>query len=300
MQLEILYQLAQENSLEDFIKKVSEIKNEYASLSPAAKFISMMEKYEHKILPNLLKEFGSSLTPSKFTQIVINEVKRDSGLLSAFAQNPSSLFGSILSGAEIGLAPSNGEFYLIARNLKQADGSYKMTVTPQIGYKGLIKILLRSNNIKNIEAHIVYEGERFSATLGTTPSLKHTPKFNIDRSSDKITHAYAIAYFNNGGYQFQIMTRDEINAVSNMSKYNNHLYFNDKDNPNRWMERKCCLIQLAKMLDKDYYGTKALDLDNKLEVGALVTLDENDKIRIIDDKIKPSRFRNIYGTLLNS
>jgi phage RecT family recombinase len=298
--LENLYKLAQEYSLEEFLVKAQEVINKpiVTDLSPTSKFISVMERYEQKILPNLLKDFG--LSPSKFSQIVINEVKRDEKLLSAFIENPSSLFASILAGAEIGLAPSNGEFYLIPRNIKQINGAYKQSVTPQIGYKGLIKILLRSNNIKNIEAHIVYEGEKFSATLGTTPNLKHTPKFNIDRSADKITHAYAIAYFNTGGFQFQIMTKDEILAVSKMSKYNNHLYFNDEHNPNRWMERKCCLIQLAKMLDKDYYGTKALDLDNKLEVGALVTLDENDKIRIIDDKIKPSKFRNIYGTLLNS
>jgi phage RecT family recombinase len=300
MNLEYIYKLARENSLEDFLKKINE-QPKPISDTPANRFVSMMAKYEHRVLPNLLKEFNTQISPSKFAQIVINEVKRDESLLNAFVQNPSSLFASILAGAEIGLAPTNGEFFLIPRNIKQSNGSYKLTVTPQIGYKGLVKILLRSGDIKNIEAHIVYEGEKFSVALGTTPNLKHTPKFSIKRTADKITHGYAIAYFKNGGFQFQVMTREEIEAVRNMSKYNNNLYFNDTDNPNRWMERKCCLIQLAKMLDKDFYGTKALDLENKLEVGTTLTLDENDRILYLDNKQlqKPKRFRDIYGTLGN-
>jgi hypothetical protein len=51
------------------------------------------------------------------------------------------MFASILAGAEIGLIPSDmlGEFYLIPRKI---DG--KPSVTPLIGYKGLVNILLRS------------------------------------------------------------------------------------------------------------------------------------------------------------
>jgi hypothetical protein len=66
------------------------------------------------------------------------------------------------------------------------------------------------------------------------------------------------------------------------------------------MEKKCCLIQLSKLLDKDYYGTKAIELDNRLEGGALITLDNNDQIKLIEGApVKPARFRNIYGTLNN-
>ncbi len=292
MNLEYLYKLAQDNSLEDFLEKVEKANISQKSKTPIDKFVETMSKYESRVLPTLLKDFG--IAPSKFTQIVINEVKRDSELIKAFLDNPSNLFASILAGAEIGLAPSNGEFYLIARTYNG-----KTSVTPQIGYKGLVKILLRSGEIKNIEANIVYKGDRFSVSLGTNPNLKHTPKFNMDRSSENITHAYSVAYFKSGGHQFNVMSKDEILAVANLSKHNNKLYFNDIDNPNRWMEKKCTLIQLAKLLDKDYYGSKALDLDNKLEVGALLTLDENDKIRVIEQN-KPTRFRNIYGTLLNS
>jgi len=296
---EKLYHLARNSSLEDFLKFTDSL-NKIEQLPVVQQFATYMERYQNKVLPSLLNDTHAQVTPAKFTQIVINEVKKSDKLLKAFVENPASMFASILAGAEIGLVPSDllGEFYLIPRNVKQDNGHYKMTVTPLIGYKGLHKILLRGGDIESIEAHVVYEGEDFKVSLGTNPSLEHTPDFTVQRTADKITHGYAVAHYKSGRSQFQVMTRAEITAVSNMSKYNNKLYFNDKENPNRWMEKKCCLIQLGKMLDKDYYGTKAIELDNRLEGGATLTLDENERVKLIEGaNVKPTRFRNIYGTL---
>ena len=173
-----------------------------------------------------------------------------------------------------------------------------MCVTPLIGYKGLHKILLRSGEIENIEAQVVFEGEEFNVSLGTNPKLEHTPNFTLPRTADTITHVYAVAHYKSGRCQFQVLTRAEIMAIRDLSKYNNKLYFNDRENPNRWMEKKCCLIQLAKLLDKDYYGTKAIELDNRLEGGAVLTLDDEEKVKLVQDApVKPNRYRNIYGSL---
>jgi hypothetical protein len=95
-----------------------------------------------------------------------------------------------------------------------------------------------------------------------------------------------------------VLTRDEIIAIRDRSKYPNNLYFNDKENPNRWMEKKSVLMQLSKLLDKDYYGSKAIELDSRIEGGAVLTLDANDQVKLIEGaSVKPTRFRNIYGTL---
>ena len=87
-----------------------------------------------------------------------------------------------------------------------------------------------------------------------------------------------------------------------MSKYENELYFNDKKNPMRWMEKKTALIQLSKLLPKDYYSQKAIEIDNVIQGGATLTLGNNKEIEIIDDDKKkpvmiPKRFRNIGATL---
>lgn len=292
-----VYELAKNSSFEDFIKATEKLGKE-DELPVVQKFVAYMDKYEKQILPNLLNSHPH-LTPAKFVQVVINEVKKSDKLLKAFQENPASMFASILAGAEIGLVPSDllGEFFLIPRSIKQDNGQYKLTVTPQVGYKGMVKILLRSGEIENIDAQIVYSGEKFKVALGTNPKLEHTPKYDIDRTADKITHAYAIAYYKSGKPQFTVLTRGEITAIRDRSKYPNNLYFNDKENPNRWMEKKCVLMQLSKLLDKDYYGSKAIELDSRIEGGAILTL-ENDQVKLIEGAaVKPTRFRNIYGTL---
>lgn len=263
---------------------------------------SQFANYEKKVLPDLLEKHGISVP--QFIQVVMSEIKKNEKLLQAFMENPSSMFASILAGAEIGLIPSDmiGEFYLIPRNLKQADGKYKMSVTPLIGYKGLVNIILRGGEVSRVHTEVVYEGDVFEPIYGLEPNIIHKPNFDVPRTSDKIRYAYAVAKMKSGEYQFCVMTRAEIEGVRNMSKNSNDLYFNDKMGINRWMERKCALIQLSKMLPKDYYSKKAIGMDSMLESGALLTLDDNNNVKIIESKIatKQSKFRNIYGTLNTS
>ena len=115
-----------------------------------------------------------------------------------------------------------------------------------------------------------------------------------------IKYAYAVAKNKNGEYQYAVITRGEIEAIKKMGKYENDLYFNDKMGINRWMEKKVALIQLSKMLPKDYYSKKAISIDNMVGNGAVLSLDEDNKIKIVEGTpIQPTRFRNIYGTLGN-
>lgn len=261
-------------------------------------FSNQLSLYEKNVLTNLLEEHN--ITPQKFVQVVLTEVKKNDKLIQALIENPASMYASILSGAEIGLMPSEmiGDFYLIPRNLKQDNGTYKMTVCPLIGYKGLVSILLRSGDITRIHTEVVYEGDEFEAIYGLEPTINHKPNFNAIRTAETIKYAYAVAKNKNGEYQFAVMTRKEIEVIRDMPKYKNDLYFNDAKGNNRWMERKAALIQLSKMLPKDYYAKKAISMDSQLEGGALLTMDEDNKVKIISPN--PVRQKNkVYGTLLN-
>ena len=263
-------------------------------------FKSQLSSYEKQILPDLLEKHN--ISPQQFVQIVLSEIKKSEKLLQAFIDNPSSMFASILAGAEIGLIPSDmiGEFYLIPRNIKGSDGKYKQTVTPLVGYKGLVNILLRSGDITRIHTEVVYEGDTFEPIYGLEPNIIHKPNFDVPRTANKIRYAYAVAKTKSGEYQFAVLTRAEIEGIKNLAKYENDLYFNDKMGINRWMEKKAALIQLSKMLPKDYYSKKAINMDNMVSGGAMLTLDEDNKIKIVEGTpIKPTRFRNIYGTLGN-
>lgn len=262
-------------------------------------FSNYLETYEKSILADLLLKTG--IDPAKFKQTVISELKRNEKLLEAYVKNPKSMFASILFSAEIGLIPSEnlGEFYLIPRNIKQPNGSFLPTVTPLIGYKGMVSIILRSGQISRITAEVVYKGEEFEVEYGLDPKLTHKPNFEVSRKSEDILFAYAVAKHKNGEYQFCVMTREQIESVKNMSKYDNNLYFNDQKNPNRWLEKKTALLQLSKLLPKDYHTKYASEMDGKLNAGAIFTLEEEDKIKVIEggNYESKNRFRSIYETL---
>ena len=138
-------------------------------------FTNNLSKYQSLTLPSLLSKHG--ISTEQFVQVVTSEVKKNEKLLQAFKESPASMFASILAGAEIGLIPSDmiGEFYLIPRNIKQEGGKYQLMVTPLIGYKGLVSILLRSGDITRIHTEIVYEGDVFEPSYGLEPNIVLMP-----------------------------------------------------------------------------------------------------------------------------
>jgi recombination protein RecT len=255
------------------------LKEPQKPLTPIQRFQGYMETYKENVLPALLKKHN--IEPAQFVQIVLSELKKNEKLLTAFNENPASMFASILAGAEIGLIPSDmlGEFYLIPRKI---DG--KMSVTPLIGYKGLVNIILRSGEVSKVHTQCVYEGEEFEPIFGLEPNIIHKPNYEVERSSKTLKFVYAVAKLKNGDFQFEVLSKGDIIKITNLSRYDNALYFNDQKDPQMWMVKKTALIQLAKMLPKDFYGKKAVEMDNQLTGGAILTLDEDNNIRIVDGK----------------
>lgn len=269
-----------------------ESKEEKKKMTPIQSFNYHLEKYKNGILTDLLKKHN--IEPAQFVHIVVTEVKKNEKLLNAFLSNPASMFASIISGAEIGLIPSDmlGEFYLIPRKI---DGV--MTVTPLIGYKGMHTIILRSGEVTKVHTECVYEGEKFIPIYGLEPNIIHEPNFDLPRNSTTLKFVYAVAKLKNGEYQFAVLSKGDVIKIKSLSRYDNELYFNDKKDPNMWMVRKTALIQLAKLLPKDFYAKKAIDMDNQLEVGAFLSLDEDSSIKIIDGKkIAPTKQASAINT----
>lgn len=250
-------------------------------------FSDTISQYEKRNLSELLETHN--ISPSQFKNIVINEVKKSNEMQEAFLHNPASLFASILLCAELGLNPSNdiGEFYFIPFGKK---------ITPIIGYKGLINLLLRSGEIKTITSEIVYEDDDFEFELGLEPKLAHLP--NLERANNNIKYVYAVAKLMNGETMFKVMSKKEILDIVNMSKYANPLYKNSAKDPQGWMFRKTVIKQLSKTLPKDYYGKRGISLDDKVEGGGYLKLDDDNNIMIVDGKrIAPKRNKSIYSNL---
>lgn len=251
-------------------------------------FTTTIEKYEKKNLAELLE--GSSMTPAQFKQIVINELKRSPKLQEAFVRNPASLFASILHCAEMGLNPSQmvGEFFFIP---------YKDSITPILGYKGLLTLLMRSSKVKKIWSEVVYEDDDFEYELGLEPKLLHTPNHHSVRNSKNIKCIYACAKLDDEVI-FKVMFKNEIQNIINMSKVPNELFFNDKKDPEQWMAKKTVLKQLAKLMPKDDDRLKkAVSMDDNIEGGGYLIMDDNDTVRFVQGTVIGKK-SSIYAKLM--
>jgi recombination protein RecT len=251
-------------------------------------FTTTIEKYEKKNLAELLE--GSSMTPAQFKQIVINELKRSPKLQEAFVRNPASLFASILHCAEMGLNPSQmvGEFFFIP---------YKDSITPILGYKGLLTLLMRSSKVKKIWSEVVYEDDDFEYELGLEPKLLHTPNHHSVRNSKNIKCIYACAKLDDEVI-FKVMFKSEIQNIINMSKVPNELFFNDKKDPEQWMAKKTVLKQLSKLMPKDDDRLKkAVSMDDNIEGGGYLIMDDNDTVRFVQGNIIGKK-SSIYAKLM--
>tara|TARA_B110000902_G_scaffold19977_1_gene22572 strand:+ start:443 stop:1360 length:918 start_codon:yes stop_codon:yes gene_type:complete len=249
-------------------------------------FSATISKYEHKNLAELLETH--SITPSQFKNIVINEVKKSEKMQQAFLNNPASLFASILLCAELGLNPSAdvGEFYFLPFGSK---------ITPILGYKGVINLILRSGEISKLWSEIVYQDDEFEYELGLEPKLVHKP--NHERTNKNIKYVYAVAKLTNGETMFKVMSKKEIMEIVEMSKYPNSLYGSNKD-PQGWMYKKTVIKQLSKTLPKDYYGKRGISVDDKVEGGGYLKLDDDNNIMFVEGKkIIPKRSKSIYSNL---
>lgn len=236
------------------------------------RFSEQMINYENQIIGELIN--SSNMTTSQFKQIVINELKKSTKLQEVFVKNPTSLFASIIHCAELGLNPSQmmGEFYFIPFN---------NVITPILGYKGLITLLMRSNRIKRIWSEVVYEDDDFEYELGLEPKLLHIPNHNADKSSKSIKCVYACAKIDDE-VVFKVMFKNEIQNVANLSTSTSDLYFNDKKDPERWMLKKVVLKQLSKLLPKDDDRLKkAVAMDDNIEGGGYLVMDENDSVSFV-------------------
>jgi recombination protein RecT len=254
-----------------------------------AKFSTTLAQYESKVLTELLAQHG--LRPAQFTQIVLTEVKKNPKMLEAFQKNPSSLFASILHCAELGLSPSEmaGEFYFIP---------YNGIIKPILGYKGLTALMLRNQGVQLIYAETVHRADTFEYELGLDPKLVHKPLDNV-RNSSTLTHVYAVAKLSNGEKVFKVMSVQEIMGIMATMKQNNTLYFDDKKDPMMWMPRKTVIKQLAKLLPKDYFGTHAVGIDDRVEGGGYLVLDDDGKVVLSQETASKPVKSNVYSTLGN-
>lgn len=81
-------------------------------------------------------------------------------------------------------------------------------------YMGKREILMRAGIVKWVEANLVYDGDVFEVTKGTTSEIIHKPDyFGANRTKDKIKGGYWVACLPNGNVVFDVMPLSRIHEI---------------------------------------------------------------------------------------
>ena len=180
------------------------------------------------------------MTPDRIANIVVSAALRQPALLEC---SPASILKSCMTATALGLECDGllGGAYLVPfwnSKTRQKEAQFI------VGYRGLIDLARRSGNITSIEAHVVHSTDKFRCQFGLDPKLEHEPDWNAETPGPMVA-VYAIARFRDGGYQFEVMTRAQVDAVRSMSKSGSHGPWNDHYLE---MARKTVVRRLAKYL----------------------------------------------------
>ncbi len=136
----------------------------------------------------------------------------------------ASLLGSVVTCSQLGLEPNTplGQAYLLPFDKREKVGDKWQTTETQvqiiIGYKGMLDLARRSGQIVSIAAHEVCEHDEFEFCYGLDETLMHRPAM---RDRGAVIGFYAVAKLVGGGYSFEFMSTDEVNAIRDKSAEKN-------------------------------------------------------------------------------
>ncbi len=139
------------------------------------------------------------------------------------------------------------EFYIIPFWNKKLN---RQVATIMFDYKGLLRAMRKFSHthIKNIITSVVYEGDKFEVSPLTYPPIQHEMKFATTEDR-KITFAYCFIEYEDGGYDFEVMSRKQLDEVEHSSKKESSNFWRD------WyseMARKSAIRRISKRVPLDF------------------------------------------------
>lgn len=221
----------------------------------------LLKKHESAFLEVMPRH----LTMERMTRIACASVSRMPKLLEC---TPASFLSAFMTASQLGLEPNGplGLAWIIPYPNRQINACEAQF---QVGYKGLIDLARRSGDILSIEAHIIYENEKFTIAYGLDPKLEHEPLLVGDRG--KFLAVYAVARLKDGGTQADVMTLADVERIREMSKQHQTARKNNRESV--WdqhfdeMAKKTVVKRLCKLLPCNVELADAIAYDNAVEAG---------------------------------
>lgn len=162
---------------------------------------------------DVVKKMGSQfnmalpkhLSGERFMRIALTCLRNNPKLAAC---SKESFLGALMQSAQVGLEPSTlGQCFILP---------YKNEAKLIYGYQGLLSLVRRSGEIKDIYAEIIYEKDTWEITLGLEKNITHKPLLTGEDRGNPIL-VYSVAVFENGSRSFDFMTAADIEKIKKAS-----------------------------------------------------------------------------------
>ena len=211
---------------------------------------------------------GGRLNATRAIGVVMDALGRDPSLLEL---EPKSVIRAVMHAAEIGLELGSplGEAYLVP---------FKGKATMMIGYRGFVHLIRQSPRVTVVKGVLVREGDDFEVDEGAN-TIRH--KLGAGQKSNRgpVTHAYSRVYYSDGSSQFEVMDREELDAIKAgaLSRSRGFSPWKDPNHADEMM-KKCPLRRQAKWLELSAVARRGSELDDlaAMQRGEIASLREKD------------------------
>lgn len=194
---------------------------------------------------------SSGLAPARAIAVALDALSRNPELLKC---SPTSIVRSVIQAAEIGLEIGSplGEAFLVP---------FKGASTMMVGYKGYVRLILGSPRVTAIKGVLVREGDTFEVDEGNN-RIVHVLGKGPKSQRGEVTYAYARVWYGPQESQFEVLDREELDAVKNnaLQRATGFSPWKSKDHIGE-MYRKTPIRKMAKTMDLSNLGRKAVELD---------------------------------------
>jgi recombination protein RecT len=198
------------------------------------------------------------MTSDRLARIALTEVRKTPALGKC---DQASFLGAIMQCAQLGIEPGSalGHAYLLPFDNRKKGITEVQFI---LGYRGMIDLARRSGQILSIEARAVYTADKFHVSLGLNPNLTHEPDWEAE-DRGPLRFVYAVAKLRDGGTQFEVMSRADIEKVRQKSRAGQSGPWVDHYEE---MAKKTVIRRLFKYLPMSIEMAGAVEQDERIDI----------------------------------
>ncbi len=256
---------------------VEKVEGTSAKVDPAKVIRASIERQTRAFAAVLPR--GSDRDAERFARLVLSAVKATPDLMRCFetAQGEVSVLLAAMQAAAVDLEPNTAtqDAWLLPR---RDHGVWECRLA--IGYRGYQRLARRSGTIKTLYAEAVRQGDHFVWERGLEADLLEFRPSDEHGDEGELTHAFAVVRYVNGGYNFVVLNRRQVEARRALADS----WTNVKARPyspwTKWPEamwRKSAVRALVPYLDLSSSAAHAFAADE-----ARLTLDDDGTIMLAE------------------